>query len=320
MKASIGRSAQIKTHLPVLKEIAAYAEDIHSKIRNGTLENNPVEALVGLCNLYEPFCLTEEHGEILFGFDDQMIYPDVIAYDNPEKSVLEICNELLLLGETDEENIDYLQSSQSNWLSIIANRCEKEIRTQNHLIETDGFTAWSLALEGSRYEEIDFDSVKTEIKRAMIERDIPTDDAARFISMGYKYVKRAENEGKSHQAHWNYKIEQREKSIAKQTFYTDYEYEGKRIKSDIRFGKKLILNKGTLEIETDPIPEAALIGIRGRYIEEIVAESRLHEWGIKCSNSSQGLVRDYNREYHLLNVVTNINEPECRLCFQDKLQ
>lgn len=320
MKASIGRSAQIKTHMPVLKEIAAYAENIHQKIRNETLEDHPVEALAGLCNLYEPFCITEERGEMLFGFDDHMIYPDVIEYDNPASSVLEICNQLLLLGESDEENIDYIESSSGNWLSIIASRCEKEMRAQNNLIETDGFTAWSLALEGSRYKDIDFESVKSEIKRAMIEGDIPAGDAARFIAMGYKYVKRAANEGKSHQAHWNYKIEQREKSIAKQTFFTDHEYEGIRVKSDIRFGKKLILNKGVLEIETDPIPESALIGIRGRPVEDIVGESRLHNWGLKCENSSQGLVRDYNREYHLLNVVTNIGEPECRLCFQDLLQ
>ncbi|WP_298842073.1 hypothetical protein [uncultured Salinicola sp.] len=315
MRPSVGTRDQIVARMDVLTDLDRKARALQRYVEKHEDIEDPFEVLHqnGILAVVPFFTMDIENGHNVLKLDDDIVHPLRIDYERPRESLWEISQCFRLPG---------VDEGYHPWHDGIAARYEKELRrcVCGEIIETDGFTAWVLALEGMKGKGEDMstaDAVRDEIAAALAERRMPAGSALTFIRKGHERLSEPGQDMISGTAHWEYDDKQTYSAIAKTEIGSSRCYEGIRITSNCRFNSRYSIEGSVLKLNIPAIPESTVLSLTGKSLEQVVNDTRLHGWGLRV----RGIMRnERNRdgrgnEISTIFLETNRGDDETRLCF-----
>ena len=315
MRPAVGTRDQIVAHMHVLSALDRKARRLQKYVETTDTIEDPMDALYenGLLSVMPFFKLVQDQEHEALSLDDDIVHPIRIDHEKPHQSLWEI-SQCFRLPEASGE--------YHAWHDAIAARYEKEARLRHHqeIIETDGFTCWVLAPEGMKGHgetQQTMARVKREISDALAERRMPEGKALESIRKGHSRLAEPGSNAVAGTAHWEYGDGEGYSAIAKTEISSMRSYEGLRITSSCRFNARCSLEGSVLKLSIPAIPEATVLSLPGKTLEQVVNDPRLHGWGI----STLGLMRNQRatdqkgNEISDISLDTNRGDGSSRLCF-----
>lgn len=318
MRPSVGTRDQIVARMHTLGSLDRKALELQRYVETHDVIDDPFNVLHqnGILSIVPFFRLDIENGHDVLKLDDDIVHPLRIDHEKSRESLWEI-SQCFRLPSGHE--------GYHSWHEGIAARYEKEQRRAlpGEIIETDGFTAWVLALEGmkgKREPDTTIDEVKEEIGRALMDRRMPGGNALSFIRKGHERLSEPGQAMVACTAHWEYDDRKTYSAIAKTEFWSNKCYEGIRIASNCRFNSRYSIEGSVLKLNIPALPESTILSLPGKGMEQVVNDTRLHGWGLRV----RGIMRNERsrdgkgNELSTIFLETNRGDNDTRLCFGTK--
>lgn len=311
MTPAVGTHDQVRKHMHVLRLLSDRASAYERKLRAGHIPENVIDGLyeTGIMEACVFLDINFDRRLPELVLDDETVCGLPLDDERPAESLFNLCAAFTLPKEEDADLI-----TECPFFEQIAARYEKAIREANgRYVETDGLTAYMLALEAAREKDVDRDSVRAEIQQSVRERRLPAGLAAELISKGWK--SRLHVEGPN-TTHWDFPTGHIGRGIAKISYRHESVYEGKAITSSVHFSSKINLEGSQLKIRTGQIPDAVIASLENKDMERLVDEERLHGWQMRTTRLGSAIRESVagKDEVHVT-LDTNRHDPECRICF-----
>lgn len=311
MTPAVGPHDQVRQHMHVLRRLSDRAITYDRKLRKGHMPGDVIDGLyeTGIMDACVFLELNFDRRQPEVVLDDETFFGLPLDAERPVESLLNVCA-AFTLPKSDDEAL----AAACPLFEQIAARYEKALReASGRYIETDGLTAYMLALEAAREKDVDRNLVKIEIQQALTERRLPTGLAAELIRKGWKSRLNVDGPNTSH---WDHPTGHTGRGIAKISYQHENVYEGQAIGSSVHFSSKIALEGSYLKIKTGQIPEAVIASLADKDMERLVDEERLHGWQMRTVRliSSTKDAASSKDEINI-NLDTNRHAPECRMCF-----
>jgi len=320
MRPYVGTRDQIDAHMHVLEKLDAAARRIEGILEKNEEIEDPI-AQAYECGLFQciPFLRIIPDGDCdALTLDDDIVHPIRLDHRNPEQLLWELAQCFRLPPHPSEYH---------PWHEAVAARYEKERRQamSGTVIETDGFTAWVLAMEGMRgsapHPSV-IEQVRTEIAACITERRMPEGDALAYMRKGHARHTTGNDSMISASVHWDHSHDRRYSAIAKIDVSSMQGYDGIRTRADARFSSQCSLTFSVLKLSLPGIPDATVLSLPGKSLDTIINDPRLHGWNITVRGvmrHERGSIKNQNgipiKETVQVDLDTDRGDDHTRLCF-----